>query len=257
MEMDCNYEDLIRWELFEKLLPQMLYTGQEDKRDAVFRYLKNEGQSFVFSMFLDLCREDMRPCPYSEKEFKSKNISRGTVEMIQVELPPYNSGISDILRVYVLYPKTSSHISDKLYFIIKRFMTGEAIVLYAPAAGDPVEVADLSGHLDDMEFEYKALEASYARIRKDIEISKDKWSRNWGSFDWEDLRRRIDEGQDLGLSQEECLELFSWISKEDKKLYSDIVCSLLLQKRGIPKDIANFCAEHPEMLAEAMRRHKK
>lgn len=42
MEKDYSYGDLIKWEFFEKLLPQMLYTGEEDKRDAVFRYLKNE-----------------------------------------------------------------------------------------------------------------------------------------------------------------------------------------------------------------------
>ena len=40
------YGDLIKWELFEKLLPQMLYTGEEGKRNAVFRYLKNQRQDF-------------------------------------------------------------------------------------------------------------------------------------------------------------------------------------------------------------------
>lgn len=257
MKKDYNYEDLVRWELFESLLPQMLYTGEEDKRDAVFRYLKNEGQSFVFSLFLDLCREDMNPCPYSKKEFKSKNISRGTVEMIQVELPPYNPDISDILRVYVLYPKISDDISDKLYFIIKRFKTNEVTILYAPAEGNPMEVADLTGHQGDMEFEYKALEAAYAKIRKDIEIFKDKWSRDWGNFDWEGANRKIANGEDIGLSTEECLELLRWITENDKRLYEAIVVSMVLQKRGISKEIANFCGLHPEVIAEALNKYKK
>lgn len=257
MEKDYCYGDLIKWELFEKLLPQMLYTGEEGKRNAVFRYLKNQRQDFVYTLVLDLCRDDKKRCPYRKEDFKSKNISRGTVEMVQVELPPYNPDISDILRVYVLYPKTSDDISDKLYFIIKRFKTNEAIVLYVPAIGVPVEIADLTGHLGDMEYEYKALEAAYARIRNDIEISKGKWSRDWGEFDWQGLQSKFEKGEDVELSQEECMELFNWISKKDKKLYANIIFSLSLQKRGIPKDIANYCAEHPEVIAEAISKYTK
>lgn len=208
-------------------------------------------------MFLDMCKQDNKECPFKQGDFKTKNISRGTVEMVQVELPPYNPRISDILRVYVLYPKTSSHISDKLYFIIKRFETAEAVVLYAPAAGDPMEMSDLTGRLGDMEFEYKALEAGYARIGKDAGISRDKWSRDWGKFDWSGANRRIEKGQDLGLSQEECMELLMWISENNKKLYHALKVSLALQKCGVSKDIANFCAEHPEVLEDAISRYRQ
>ena len=73
-------------------------------------------------------------------------------------------------------------------------------MLYVPAIGVPVEIADLTGHLGDMEYEYKALEAAYARIRNDIEISKGKWSRDWGEFDWQGLQSKFEKGEDVELS---------------------------------------------------------
>lgn len=242
-----NYEDLVRWEFFEKLLPQMLYTGTGGKGDEVFNCLKEDGQRFIYEMLSCLCKDDKKACPYQVKDFEINFISRDTVNMIRIALPPYNPRISDIVRSYILYSEGFSSISEKFYFIVKSFETGEVIILYVPPKGNPVEMAELTDHFGDLEFEYDTLEAAYTRIKQDTENFA-RCEQYWGNSNTKGTKERLE------ISENECLELLRWLIKNNKELCRKLIFSNELQKNGFSRELANFCADYPEILQEALSR---
>lgn len=247
MEIGYNYEDLVRWEFFEKLLPQMLYTGIGGKGDEAFNCLKEDGQRFIYEMLSCLCKDDKKACPYQVKDFEINFISRDTVNMMRIALPPYNPGISDIVRSYILYSEDFGNTSEKLYFIVKSFETGEVILLYVPPQGNPVEMAEFTEHFGDPEFEYDTLEAAYARIKQDTE-NLARWKQYWGDSNTRGIKERLE------ISENECLEFLRWLIKNDKELCRKLIFSIELQKNGFSRELANFCADYPEVLEEALGR---
>lgn len=110
MEMEYDRYDCLRYELFEMLIPAMLYKGTEKERDEFFGFLKQDGKIFIHDMYQTLCEDDGLPYPYGNPDFEVKLFERGGVNILQILLPPYNPNINDILRVY---------------FFLQRVMTAE------------------------------------------------------------------------------------------------------------------------------------
>ena len=55
METEYDRYDCLRYELFETLIPAMLYKGTEKERDEFFGFLKQDGKVFIHDMYQTLC----------------------------------------------------------------------------------------------------------------------------------------------------------------------------------------------------------
>lgn len=54
MEKQYNHYDYLRWELFEKLIPSMLYKGTEEQKEEFFQLLIHDGKNVIHSLY-DFC----------------------------------------------------------------------------------------------------------------------------------------------------------------------------------------------------------
>lgn len=154
MENQFSNYDCLRYELFEMLLPKMLYTGTEEQKDDFFNLLRQEGKSLIYNMYYTLCEGDKILCPYEEKDFEVEIFERGGVNLLEILLPQYNPGINDILRTYVLFAKCVEEKQIRKYFIIKRFMNGNVFNLHVTPKMEKILGDELTGHEGDMEYEY-------------------------------------------------------------------------------------------------------
>ena len=159
----CKY-DCLRFELFESLLPQMLYCGAEKEKEEFFSSLEQDGRTLVHDMYKILCEDDGVPYPYEEKDFKVEIFERGGINILQILLPPYNPNINNVLRAYLLYTKYGDGRDTKRYFVIKRFKDGNISILYINAKMEALLGEDLTEHTGDTEYEYKKLVSDYAKI---------------------------------------------------------------------------------------------
>lgn len=164
MEKEYDEYDCLRYELFETLIPAMLYEGTEIERDEFFGFLKQNGKTFIHDMYQTLCEDDGLPYPYENSDFEVKIFERGGVNILQILFPSYNPNISDILRAYFIFIKRDKSRDTRRYFLIKRFKNGKIFILYVNPECEKLLGEELTGHTGDMEYEYWKLVCSYAEI---------------------------------------------------------------------------------------------
>lgn len=162
MEKKYDGSDCLRYELFETLIPAMLYKGTEKERDEFFGFLKQDGKTFIHDMYQTLCEDDGLPYPYENSDFEVRIFERGGVNILQILLPSYNPNISDIMRVYFIFTKSDDSRDTRRYFLIKRFKNGKLFILYANPECEKLLGEELIGHTGDVEYEYWRLVRSYA-----------------------------------------------------------------------------------------------
>ena len=131
MEKEYDRYDCLRFELFETLIPAMLYKGTEKDKNEFLGFLKQDGKAFIHDMYQTLCEEDGLPYRHEKAEFEVEVIERGGVNILQILLPPHNPNISDILRAYLLFAKRGDSIGTRRYFVINRFKNRKIFILYA------------------------------------------------------------------------------------------------------------------------------
>lgn len=262
MEKEFDHYEVLKWELFEKLFPKMIYYGGEGERDDFFRSLREDGQRLAFMMFEALCMEDKVDCPYKTEDFQAEAISRGNIGMVKIQPPECSPKSSGILRAYVAYSEKADAPQARLYFFIKRFAGGEAILMYADQKGEALKVEELTGHMGDIEYEYWRVAASYARIICDRVAKEQKtgkeWSRDWAAFDWEAVREKLDGGRhDIGITKDEWLEYMQWVSINDPAGYETTVMCIFLKEAGFSDKEAVYFSEHMDELAELFKKYGK
>lgn len=162
MEKEYDGYDCLRYELFETLIPAMLYKGTEKERDEFFWFLKQDGKTFIHDMYQTLCEDDGLPYPYENPDFEVRIFERGGVNILQILLPSYNPNIGDILRAYFIFTKSDDSRDTRRYFLIKRFKNGKIFILYANPECEKLLGEELTEHTGDMEYEYWRLVRSYA-----------------------------------------------------------------------------------------------
>ncbi len=162
MEKEYDRYDCLRYELFETLLPEMLYKGTEKEKDKFGELLKQNGKTFIHDVYQTLCEDDGLPYPYENSDFEVGIFERGGVNILQILLPPYNPNISDILRAYLLFTKSDDSRDTRRYFVIKRFNDGKIFILYANPECEKLLGEELTEHTGDMEYEYWRLVRRYA-----------------------------------------------------------------------------------------------
>lgn len=156
-------QDCLRYELFECLLPRLVYTGTKKEQDRVLNALRYDGPNFIHTLFAEMCQEDQIACPYHITDFKVKCVERGGISMVQVELPRHNPDISDILRIYLLFQECDNDVIGKKYFLIKRFYDGQTFIVHINENNEGILGEELTQHAADMEYEYWRLANEYAR----------------------------------------------------------------------------------------------
>lgn len=283
MEEQFDCYDGLRYELFEVLLPQMLYKGTEIQKEEFFNTLLSEGKDFIREMYNALCEDDKLPYPYKKEDFEVETLERGGVNLLKISLPPYNPAINDILRAYLLFMRKKN---DKIcikYFVIKRFANGNIFNLYVTPKGEIRLGEELTEHIGDMEYEYWKLVSDYSKIiildmqeeerRKHRRKSKDKnkienaekWSKDWGNFDWGVVREKLTEAEkkiekgegtkeqyDIGITEEELIEYLQWLNENNPKEYERAMLCLDLKQRGMEEQQIELLLSHPEEVKQAI-----
>lgn len=245
----CHLDE-VRWEFFEKLLPKLLYGGKEEIRREAFESLKDNGQDFIWSLFRQMCEDDGIECPYEQKDFTVAVFDCHDLHFIQMNLPPYNPDIGDIVRAYILY----SDDSDRLYFVIKHFPEGDTVLLYVSSQLQVWKTGELTEHADDMSYEYRKLAADYQMILHDMQSEEVPgcWSRDWRKVDWTTVLEKIQSGRtETGLTEDEYLEFLHWCAENETEIYHQTVFYLALRKYGFPDHLSRYLAAHSDRLREA------
>lgn len=256
MENGFGHFDLVRFEFFERLLPRLLYGDDEEICDGLLDALGKNGRDFIFSTLLQMCADDGADCPYGSGDFDVKIFGYGNISFIQMNLPPCNPSAGGIVRAYIL----CSGDSDMLYFIIKRFKEGEVFILYVTPELQVLKSDELTAHTGDMNYEYQALSEIYQMVMQEEQSDavQGYWSRDWLKVDWHSVRDKMKKGeQDIGISEEEYLELMCWCVENKPEIYRQMVFYLALREHDIPDGSAMYIAAHPDQFREALDCFKK
>lgn len=251
MKKETDYHDRLRWELFEKLMPQMLYCGDDDERNKIFESLREDAQGLTYYIYQSVCGIDKEECRYKAEDFQAEVLSRGNIGMIKIRLPEHNPDVSDILRVYVVYSEKADELSSRLYFIVKRFVEGQVVIMYINSQLEALSVEEITDHAGNMEYEYWRIAVNYARIICDMfaekELAERHWSRDWDTFDWESVREKLrNGGQDIGITRDEFMEFLDWYSLSSPADYGRSALFILLCEMGVPAEKAKQLSEHME-----------
>lgn len=158
------YKECLRFELFDRLIPMMLYQGTTVERESFFISLRDEGQSLIFAMLNHMCFNDRMECPYTEKDFSVHSIKLPGISIIQINLPEYSLEINTTLRVYILSSAKPNTLSSRLYFIIKRFQDGSVYILFVNQECQVLKIENITDNVDNLNYEHSRLVENYFRI---------------------------------------------------------------------------------------------
>lgn len=246
-----RYYGGLRYELFEMLMPKMLYDGQERERDVVFRELCGEGQKVVFDLFAIMCREDGEKCPYTAEDFRVNVTNEGGIGMVEIILPPFDPEISDILKAFLMF-SWGKGVETGMYFLIKRFKGGGIFLMYADREGEVLKVEEIPmERVGDTRYEHWRLVRNYAAIavNRGIISGSDgsRRGRDWAGFNWRPVKEKLDKGEaDTVLTEEEFLDYLDWLSGSNTELFQRIMRYAVLVSWGFPDEAAHYFSAHPK-----------
>lgn len=271
MVQKYGYPEYVRVLLFEHLLPQMLYSGEEN--DNLVSALRYDGQELVYDLVDELCQEDNQPCPYSADDFRVEELNRGGISMLRIDLPQCREDIGGILRAYLLFAENDDNIAYKKYFVIKRFPNGKIFNLYINSQIEGRLGEELTDNAGDMEYEYWKLARDYTKtIMPDLmdeerqngqdsgNIAR-KWSRDWANYDWKTIEEKFDvlsskdgnENKDIGISNEEFLEYLDWLAENIPWEFERLQLYIALRETGADNDKIMYLLSHIDELAKELR----
>lgn len=286
--MQYNHYDYLRYELFEMLIPSMLYEGTDEQKEEFFQLLIHDGKNVIQNIYDTMCEDDKLPYPYNKEDFEVNTLERGGIRILQILLPPYNQDISDILRAYLLFTRIQNGSYIKRYFVIKRFEDGRVFNLCITPEMEKLLGEELTGHVGDMEYEYWKLARDYSRLifrdsqseekqektqqeendeseNKRSKSDAGKWSIDWGNFDWETVLKKLELVEkeleqnggdkklyDIGITEEQFEEYLQWLHENAPEEHGRFVMYVLLREKGVEEEDIEFCLAHPEELKQAL-----
>ncbi|MDE5909325.1 MAG: hypothetical protein K2H52_11380 [Lachnospiraceae bacterium] len=253
MEKEFDHYDVLKWELFEKLFPKMIYDGDEKSCTDFFNSLREEPQALTYAMFESMCSDDKAECPYKAEDFQAEVLSRGNIGMVKIQPPQGSQNVSSILRAYVVFSGKEGGIPVRLYFFVKRFIEGQVFIMYVNRQYEILKVEEITDYMDDIEREHYGIVKSYACIVYDMmaeqETAERQWSRDWSTFDWDSVRKSLgDRGTDIGLTRDECLEFLDWYALNNPGDYARKSVYIILREMGLNEKHAAYLSGHLDML---------
>lgn len=154
----------LRYELFEELIPRMLYHGTEEEQEEFFQLLCRDGGKLVYSMFQALCEDDGLSCPYCQEDFATQTLKRGGFHILQMLMPLEDPGAFGVLRAYLVYMPQDDGTVVRRCFVVKRFQNGNIFNVVIPPESEAFLGEELTGHDGDMEYEYWRLVADFTKF---------------------------------------------------------------------------------------------
>lgn len=159
--------DMLQYELFEQLIPELLYHAEKEIRKLLLENLQSEYPGSVYDLFEKLCEDDQINCPYSESDFAVKYFEVGGIEFVEIAVPGTTNQINHCIRAYVLSAHERENPDEKhvRYFIIKKFRGNEGIyAMYVSPDGELQLGSDLTGRLEDRDYEYRAVGRDFIMV---------------------------------------------------------------------------------------------
>lgn len=133
-----NKIDILKYELFQVLLPKIIYNGKEKEDIEFFSDLIEDGNQLIFEMFSFLCKEDKVRCPFRLQDFKVETIKWENTKITKIEIPGYNYEINNILRAYIFFStdkEDKNRVKWKKYFLIIQFKDRKKYIVYIDSKG--------------------------------------------------------------------------------------------------------------------------
>ena len=159
--------DLLKYELFECLLPGMLYTGSMKERESFIEELEKEEENLIRHLLKKMCEEDGVPYAFADDAFPIHLFEQGGIHLIEIELPESNSQINQVLRAYIVYvnERTQENKMHWRYFLIKKFCgTGKIHILYVSPDNEMLLGNELTSRADDRKYEHKCLIRTFVSV---------------------------------------------------------------------------------------------
>lgn len=159
--------DMLQYELFEQLIPELLYHAEKEIRKLLLENLQSEYSGSIYDLFEKLCEEDKVSCPYSESNFAIKYFEVSGIEFVEIAVPGTTNQINHCIRAYILSAHERENPDKKhvRYFIIKKFRGNEGIyVMYVSPDGELQLGSDLTDHLEDRDYEYRAVGRDFIMV---------------------------------------------------------------------------------------------
>lgn len=159
--------DMLKYELFEQLIPTLLYEEENNVGKLLLEELENEADRAVYDLFCRLCEDDKIDCPYEISDFAIKKYEMSGIRFIELSLPESNDQINHVVRAYVLiaHERKNPEIEFVRYFIIKKFRDkGQIYVMYVSAEDELQLGTDLTDYADDREYERRAVGRDYLMV---------------------------------------------------------------------------------------------
>lgn len=275
MKQEITIDDYIFYYYFEELLPQKIYFGNGLKQWCTLNELRYGGEDYINSSFNSFYKKANFSVSDTEYKFNVNVMEREDIRMIKITLPPQKADIDSILRAYLLFYEYNDEFFIEKYFYIKRLPTGEKYIMYITSQMERYLMGQLNAQNDDMESEYQELIIYfYEIILADIETyektknqhnksNTKNWSRDWKHFDWNKISENINKmakelkesGKkpnilDVGITQEEFIEYFEWLSNNNPIQYFKELLYITLRSAGASHDKAILGANNSEALKQ-------
>lgn len=159
--------DILKYELFEYLLPKLLYTGLKEEQLAIIEELEDSAENIVQQMYCKLCEEEGIPYPFDEDAFQIHRYEQGGIRYIEIEIPKSDPQISYALRAYILYTheRETGAKTHWRYFLIKKFGDkGHSHILHINP-DEEIQLGDeVTDHINDKEYERRCMARSYLAV---------------------------------------------------------------------------------------------
>lgn len=159
-EIDYNKYDLLKYELFEQLLPSLLYSLDEEKYKMFMEDLASETGNIIYELFAKLCKEDRVECPYDKKDFAIDIVDEGGLEFVIVSIPKWSPKINSALRAYIVTVSERENPDKKYtrYFYIKKFADkGMVHVMYVSPSDELLLGDEVTNHVGDIKYECRTI----------------------------------------------------------------------------------------------------
>ncbi len=161
---DFNKYDILKYELFECLLPRLLYRGTPEEQLAFITELEDEKENLIQLLLGRMCEEDGIEYPFDEDAFQISMYEQGGVHFIEIAIPESDPQINYALRAYILYAheRQSEEKIHCRYFLIKRFCDkGNIHILYVTPGEEVLLGDELTDCVDDREYECRCLARNF------------------------------------------------------------------------------------------------
>lgn len=149
-------------DFFEILLPCMIYKGNETEKEDFIDALWKDGKELVHVLFYNLCRENGISCP--DKTFAVRSFKKGGINIIQISILLYDTNISDILRVYLLFTECDGKRIWRKYFVIRQFENSKIFIMYVTPQIEQLLGEEVKECNNDISYEYWRIVNIYTRL---------------------------------------------------------------------------------------------